>query len=115
MHLGDVFNMSSYPFIDVDSGGDLDGMIRFCSSVLAEINEETRVIPGHGQVSDYQGLKDYITMLKTVRERVAELIGEGADLDTVAGALPTAEFDEKFGDPTAFLNRVYASLSRAGR
>jgi len=45
VHLGDVFNNSGYPFIDADNGGDLDGMIHFCASVLAEIDEDTTVIP----------------------------------------------------------------------
>ncbi len=114
VHLGDVFNNSGYPFIDVGNGGDLDGMIHFCSSVLAEIDENTTVIPGHGPVTGYQALADYIHMLKTVRVVIMALIAEGADLEAVLEAKPTAPFDEAFGDPSRFVNRAYTSLRKAG-
>lgn len=113
VHLGDVFNNAGYPFIDAGNGGDLDGMIRFCSAVLAEIEAGTTVIPGHGPVTDYRSLADYITMLSTVRERIAMLIEDDADLDAVVAAKPTAEFDERYGDPGLLVNRAFASLSRA--
>ena len=112
VHFGDVFNKAGYPFIDADNGGDLDGMIAFCSAVLGEINKDTTVIPGHGRVSNYQGLVDYITMLKIVRERIAKLVDDGADLEAVVATRPTAEFDEAFGDPAQFIDRAYASLRR---
>ena len=48
MHLGDVFNNSRYPFIDADSGVDIDGMIAFCAQTLAQMKSEATVIPGHG-------------------------------------------------------------------
>ena len=113
VHLGDVFNNAGYPFIDAGNGGDLDGMIRFCAAVLAEINAGTTVIPGHGPVTDYESLADYITMLSTVRERIASLIEDDADLEAVLAAKPTAEFDERYGDPGLLVNRAFASLSRA--
>ena len=113
VHLGDVFNNAGYPFIDAGNGGDMDGMIRFCSAVLAEIDAQTTVIPGHGPVTDYRSLEDYIRMLSTVRERIAGLIADGADLEAVTAANPTAEFDERYGDPGLLVNRAFASLSRA--
>ena len=114
VHLGDVFNNSGYPFIDSGNGGDLDGMIRFCKQALAEIDEDTTVIPGHGPVTDYQGLVDYINMLETVRKRLVTLIGSGASLATVIAVKPTADFDQTFGDPASFVDRAYTSLVRAG-
>lgn len=114
VHLGDVFNNTGYPFIDAGNGGELNGMIEFCRAVLAEIDEDTTVIPGHGPVSDYQGLADYIDMLATVRDRIAGLIADGADLDAVMAAEPTADFDERYGENSALLiNRAYMSMTRA--
>ncbi len=113
VHLGDVFNNAGYPFIDAGNGGDMDGMIRFCSAVLAEIDAETTVIPGHGPVTDYQSLEDYTTMLSAVRDRIAKLIANGADLEAVLAAKPTAEFDERYGDPGLLINRAFASLGGA--
>ncbi len=115
VHLGDVFNNAGYPFIDADNGGDMDGMIRFCSAVLAEIDAETTVIPGHGPVTDYQSLEDYTTMLSAVRDRIAKLIANGADLEAVLAAKPTAEFDERYGDPGLLINRAFASLGGAAK
>jgi glyoxylase-like metal-dependent hydrolase (beta-lactamase superfamily II) len=113
VHMGDVYNNSGYPFIDADNGGSLVGMIHFCSEVLKKINRDTVVIPGHGPVTDYQALVDYTQMLNTVRKRIADLVIGGATLEEVYAAQPTAEFDETQGDPRAFINRSYLSLSRA--
>ena len=110
VHMGDVFNNAGYPFIDADNGGAVDGMIRFCQAVLAEIDENTTVIPGHGPVTDRQAFADYTDMLQTVRDRIAALMAQGADLDAVLAAKPTAEFDEAYGDPAGFINRAFTSL-----
>ena len=112
VHLGDVFNNSGYPFIDADNGGDLSGMIEFCTAVLAEIDENTTVIPGHGPVTDYATLASYIDMLSTIRDRITALIADGADLQAVIAAKPTADFDARYGDPAGVINRSYASLTR---
>lgn len=112
VHLGDVFNNAGYPFIDVDNGGDLTGLIAFCSEVLAEIREDTVVIPGHGPITNYAGLVAYVDMLKTVRERIAKLIERNKSLDEVIATAPTKEYDESFGDNTGFVNRAYHSLKR---
>jgi glyoxylase-like metal-dependent hydrolase (beta-lactamase superfamily II) len=112
VHLGDVFNNSGYPFIDADNGGGISGMIEFCSAVRDELNEDSIVIPGHGPVTDYQALVDYIDMLTAVRDRIVEMISEGASLEAVIAAKPSAEFDARYGDPSMLINRAYTSLSR---
>ena len=60
VHLGDVFNNSGYPFIDADSGGDIDGMIAFCAQTLAQMKPGTTIIPDHGPITDLKALEDYI-------------------------------------------------------
>ena len=115
VHFGDVFNNAGYPFIDVDSGGGIDGMIRFCQTILDEIGAEGIVIPGHGPVTDAAALQAYIDMLVTVRERVAELVAEGKSLVEVVAARPTADFDATYGpemQSLGFVDRVYTSLTR---
>jgi len=111
VHLGDVFNNAGYPFIDAGNGGTLEGVIKFCSETLARINEDTVVIPGHGPITDYQALADYIDMLSIIRDRMLVLIDEGATLEEVYAAKPTADYDEKMGDNTGFINRAYMSLT----
>ena len=112
VHMGDVYNNAGYPFIDADNGGDVDGVIRFCQGVLESIDENTVVIPGHGPISDYQGLKEYILMVSQVRDRIAKLIDEGASLAEVMAAKPTADWDAKKGDPLMFIDRAYTSLKK---
>ena len=69
------------------------------------------MIPGHGPVTNYQALADYVTMLTTVRDRMLVLIHKGASLDAVFAARPTADFDGKMGDNVRFINRAYMSLT----
>ena len=116
VHLGDVFNNSGYPFVDADNGGDISGMIAFCQAVHDEINDDTKVIPGHGAVTTRAKLARYIEVLTTIRNRVQAMIDEGKDLDAIVAAKPTVEFDKEFYGvevtTNAFLGRVYASLNR---
>ena len=114
VHMGDVFNNAGYPFIDVDSGGSIDGMINFCEQTLNISTETTIVIPGHGPVTNIATLANYIVMLKTVRQRVALMIAEGKSMEEVVNAKPTADFDKDYGPESAslgFVNRVYTSLT----
>ena len=97
VHLGDVFNNSGYPFVDVGSGGGIDGMIRFCEETLAQIDENTVVIPGHGPVTDIARLKQYLVMLRAVRDRIQGMIDEGKNLEDITAAAPTADFDAIYG------------------
>ena len=115
VHFGDVFNNAGYPFIDVDSGGGIDGMIAFCQSILDEVGPNAIIIPGHGPVTDSATLQAYIDMLTTVRERVAAQMAEGKGLMAVVASGVTGEFDETYGPVASslgFVDRVYTSLQR---
>lgn len=111
IHMGDVFN-ASYPFIDASNGGDIDGMIEFCKSILDTIEPTTAVLPGHGPVMAYQDLVDFVSMLETIRDRIGRLIDAGSSLEDVIAAAPTREFDDRYGDPSTLINRAYMNLSR---
>lgn len=115
VHMGDVFNNTGYPFIDADSGGDIDGMIAFCQAVLDEVGPDATIIPGHGAIVGTDVMVAYIEMLTTVRDRVAAMIAQGKSLDEVVAAKPTADLDEQYGDvgqSLGFIDRVYTSLSK---
>lgn len=112
VHMGDVYNNNGYPFIDAGNGGSLDGIIEFCKAVLAELDEDTVVIPGHGPVATYADMQAYVAMLETIRARIVALIDRGASLSDVIAAKPTAEWDEAKGDPVRLLDRAYRSLTR---
>jgi glyoxylase-like metal-dependent hydrolase (beta-lactamase superfamily II) len=115
VHMGDVYNNAGYPFIDADNGGSLNGVIEFCTRVLAEIDSTYTVVPGHGPVADAQALTDYVAMLTTIRDRMNALIASGATLKQVVAAQPTSEWDTATRDPANFLDRAYLSLTRERR
>lgn len=116
VHMGDLYFNGLYPFIDVESGGNVDGVIAAADQVLAMIDDETKVIPGHGALSNKGELKAYRDMLATVRDRVAKLIAEGKTEAEVIAAKPSAEWDETWGKvflkPEQFIQLVYASLGQ---
>jgi cyclase len=115
IHMGDVYNNSGYPFIDVDNGGRLRGIIDFCQKVYDQIDEKTIVVPGHGPVADRVKLGRYIEVLTMLESRVQKLIDEGQNLEAIIAAKPSSDFDAEFKVPefvvSVFLDRVYASLT----
>ena len=114
IHMGDVYNNTGYPFIDVDNGGSIGGVIAFCEAVLAEIDSETTVIPGHGPVATHADLVDYVAMLRTIRDRIERLIARGATLAEVVAAKPTREWDAQRGANAAqLIDRAYHDLLRS--
>jgi glyoxylase-like metal-dependent hydrolase (beta-lactamase superfamily II) len=93
IHMGDIYFNGMYPFIDVDHGGNLGGMIRAVEEVLDHSREETLFIPGHGPLSDGKGLRTYAEMLRTVHQRVESLVAQGKTRAEVVAARPTADLD----------------------
>tara|TARA_A100001388_G_C28712409_1_gene471953 strand:- start:204 stop:1142 length:939 start_codon:yes stop_codon:yes gene_type:complete len=111
IHYGDVFVTEGYPFIDVSSGGSIDGIINFLSKSLEKLKPGAIILPGHGEIANIQDVKDMIGMLETVRDRISKMIDEGKSLQEVIDAKPTKDFDEKYPDWLGnFVNRAYASL-----
>ena len=111
-HMGDTFFRCRYPFIDVDSGGGVDGVIAAANLVLERSSEGTRIIPGHGELATPEHLRAYRDMLETVRMRVASLVANGRTEDQVVAAAPTSDLDGVWGDnPERFVRAVYKSLS----
>jgi glyoxylase-like metal-dependent hydrolase (beta-lactamase superfamily II) len=97
VHMGDTYFSATYPIIDLDSGGSIDGLISTSERVLAKIDGSTKVIPGHGQVSDKAGLQKYHDMLVGVRAAVTKLVKQKKSLDDVVAAKPTAPWDDVWG------------------
>ena len=111
VHFGDVFVTEGYPFIDVSSGGSINGIINFLSQSLTKLKPGAIILPGHGEIATIQDVEDTIGMLKIVRERILKMIDEGKSLQEVIDAKPTKDFDEKYPDWLGnFVNRAYTSL-----
>jgi len=116
LHMGDVYMAGRYPFIDLNSGGSLKGVIAAVDRVLREIPADAKIIPGHGPLSNMEELKEYRKMLMTVRDRIRKLIKEGKTLPELIAAKPTADLDAKWGKgflkPDGFVQIVYEGLKK---
>lgn len=115
IHCGDIFFESIYPFVDLQNGGSVKGMIDAVDTIIDMCNPETKLIPGHGAVTDYDGLIAYRAMLTTVYERVKKMVGEGKTLEDIIASQPTAEYDEKldntFTPKDKFIGFIYQELT----
>jgi glyoxylase-like metal-dependent hydrolase (beta-lactamase superfamily II) len=115
VHMGDLFfNGRNYPFIDVSSGGKVDGVIGAADRVLAAITDKTKIIPGHGPLATRADLVVYRDTVKALRDRIAKLKAEGKTREAVIAARPTADHDAQWGQgfikPDVFTGLVYDSL-----
>jgi cyclase len=92
VHMGDIyFNFGSLPFVDVDSGGSVDGILDAVNNVIKQIDERTIVIPGHGPVSDRSGLETYAKLVKKAKDLMLKAMQNNASLEQVLKADPLAE------------------------
>jgi len=105
---GDLFTTTMYPFIDEANGGTIDGYIKALNHIIAitvpsNVNEGgTMVIPGHGRLSDEQGVIEYRDMVTIIRDRIREYVKRGMTLEQVKARKPTLDFDPRYGMDTGF-------------
>lgn len=110
-HMGDTFFQGRYPFIDVNSGGNVNGVIAAAERVLTMVDSDTKIIPGHGPLSGPDELRAYRNMLLTVRDRVQVMVNEGRTADEIVAAAPTADLNDVWGsNPDGFVRNVALSL-----
>ena len=114
IHMGDIFFNGNYPFIDVVSGGHLDGNIAALAFGLALADDETRIIAGHGPVGTKNDMQAAHDMLVDVRARIQPLI-EGRTEDEVVALDPLAELNPVWGtwfiDGDTMVRFAYRSLT----
>jgi cyclase len=112
--VGDIFSNHFYPIIDLSSGGSIDGMIHALDRILAQTDEQTRIVPGHGPIASRPDLLQYRDMLVQVRQSVKGLIAAGKTMDEAVAAAPTRDFDAQWGrgyvSADAFVRMVFTSL-----
>ncbi len=116
VHLGDLYFNGLYPVIDWGSGGHIDGMIAAIDRVLPLLDDATKVIPGHGPLSNKGELTAYRDMLATVAPRFKKAIKAGKSKEQVTAMKLTTEFDAKWGKgyftPDEWSGLVYEGLIR---
>ena len=114
VHMGDDFVTYGFPFIDVEAGGSIDGMIDGLDKVMAQLPPDVKVIPGHGPVSTLDDVRVYVKMLKDTRAVAQKAINEGKTLDQMKQAKlldPWKKYSGDFINQDAFLETLYASLT----
>ena len=119
---GDVFTPERYPIIDLQRGGNVQGVIAALNQIIhlsipAEKQEGgTMVIPGHGRLCDQADVVVYRDMVTIVRDRVQDMIKKGMTLEQVKAAKPTLDYDPLYASPNrgpdSFVEAVYKSLSQ---
>ena len=114
IHGGDILFSSTYPFIDLDNGGSVSGVIAAVEKILELAGDKTKIIPGHGDLTDKAGLEGYHKMLSTIFERVSEMVADGKTLEQIIASKPTDQFDLQFSgmiSGEAFLGFVFLDLT----
>jgi cyclase len=114
--VGDYYRGIGYPYVDIKSGGSLQGMLDGLGATIGRCGPLTKVIPGHGPVTDRNALVAQRDMLLVVRDKVAALVTQNKTLDEVIAAKPTAEFDAQVPQAAQtsqrFITWMYAEVSR---
>jgi len=116
--IGDYFRSVGYPNIDRTNGGSLPGMLAGIDTAIKLCNATTKVVPGHGKITDRNGLMAHRDMIIAIRDKIAPMVSQGKTLQDVVAAKPTADYDAKVpeigttGD--RFVGQVYAEL-KAGK
>jgi cyclase len=120
---GDIFTTTSYPFIDIERGGSIQGEIDALNNILdiavPKHDEEggTYIIPGHGRICDEFDVLEFRDMVTIVKERVEASIKKGMTLEQVKASHPTIDYDARyatktgFGTADSFVESVYKSLT----
>jgi cyclase len=115
IHMGDTFFNGNYPFIDVDSGGSVDGVVAAADTALALADGSTKIIPGHGPIGSKGDLQKYREVIAGIRDKVKALVAQGKTLDQILAAKPSAQWDAAWGGgfmkPDVFVGVVYRSLT----
>ena len=96
IHTGDTFRTTSYPYIDLRSGGSFLGTIRAHDLLIDIADVDTKILPGHGVVVGVDVVRETRDMLLTVRDRVQQAINDGMSLEEAQAAGLTAEFDDAY-------------------
>jgi cyclase len=119
---GDIYSTVSYPVIDIEKGGSINGIISGLNHIIDLAVPEYRsqggtwIIPGRGRLADTGDIASYRNMMVMIRDRVQDMIKKGMTLEQVKAGHPTMDFDGRYGSITGpwttdmFVEAVYRSI-----
>ncbi len=115
---GDILNTLSYPSIDIEKGGSvqgiLDGLNKLLELAIPEFRSQggTMIIPGHGRICDTGDVANYRNMVAIIKDRIQDMINRKMTLAQVKAARPSMEYDGLYGSPDKFVEGAYLSLTK---
>jgi cyclase len=114
VHMGDDFVRYGFPFIDLGGGGSVQGMIAALEEIMPKLPADVKIIPGHGDISNLDDVRTYVSMLKDTRAVVQEGIKSGKTLDQLKQEKVLAKWDaykNDFISSDAFIETLYNDLT----
>lgn len=112
IHAGDLLFSGLFPYIDLDNGGTVGGMIAGMQSIVDVAGPDTQIIAGHGPMSREADVQASIDMLAEARARVVALVDDGHDYQAVLAAEPLADFHDDWNWPFITTERMVWTLYR---
>ncbi len=110
VHTGDVFRTTAFPVIDTNNGGTLKGTLEALGMLIGVAGPNTRILPGHGEVSSREDVMGFRDMVLDVSAKVESMLARNMPYAQVAAADPTAAYNAQYGDPDRFLRALYTEL-----
>lgn len=114
VHLGDDFFAGRFPVVDLEAGGDVEGMTKNVGDIISNLRPGVKIIPGHGPLSDAEGLKAFHRMLAETTDIVRKRMAAGKTLEQIKSeGLPDEwkTWGSGFIKTDVWLELVYRSLS----
>jgi glyoxylase-like metal-dependent hydrolase (beta-lactamase superfamily II) len=96
VHAGDLLFNLIYPYIDLDNGGSVAGVIAYQRDLLERVDDETIIIPGHGALASKKDLEKNLLMLTDSQARVKMLVDQGRTIEEVLTEGPLSVYHEQF-------------------
>jgi len=115
IHMGDTFFNGRFPYIDLGSGGSVQGLIDAISQALMIVDNETKIIPGHGSLATKADLKEYKSVIEKVFDSVKGAIVDGKSIEEIKNAGYTTEFEgwgSGFISDERFIDIIWTDLNR---
>jgi len=114
VHMGDDFVRYGFPFIDLNGGGSVEGMIAALEEIIPKLPADVKVIPGHGAVSNLDDVRQYVSMLKQTRAAVEAGVKQGKTLDQLQQEKVLEKWSKwsgKFISADTFTETLYNDLT----
>ena len=117
VHTGDIYRTTSYPYIDTSNGGSFLGTIKALDLLIEISDAETKIIPGHGRISNVGEVREFRDMMLVIRDRIKSAISKGQTLEQIQAAGLTTEYDERWesgrriGSAGSLIEAAYADMA----